>query len=108
MEGFRVGHLSRVARIRAWSSPRSRRCRVRRRDASPILATRPRARTETQLETIRAFLAERDERFADLPRREALDLCRRAREESFEEGDVVRAVGEDDDIVSARAGRRRL
>ena len=68
---------------------------------SPILATRPRARTETQLETIRAFLAERDERFADLPRREALDLCRRAREESFEEGDVVRAVGEDDDVVFA-------
>ena len=68
---------------------------------SPILATRPRARTETQLETIRAFLVERDERFADLPRREALDLCRRAREESFEEGDVVRAVGEDDDVVFA-------
>ena len=68
---------------------------------SPILATRPRARTETQLETIRAFLVERDERFADLPRREALDLCRRAREESFEEGDVVRAVREDDDVVFA-------
>ena len=68
---------------------------------SPILATRPRARTETQLETIRAFLAERDERFSDLPRREALELCRRASEVSFEEGDVVRAAGEDDDVVFA-------
>jgi CRP-like cAMP-binding protein len=97
MGGWRLGSTSEYFlawREVTWSLRDIQQARDRVKTYVQVLATRGSQRTDAELETLYGFVVEKDARFRQMPRYEAMELCRRMRVEDYGADEVVVEPGD--------------